>query len=266
MTSQISSLHKLVQVGNIDAVSMVNCGKSFYWATIFLPRSVAKKVSLLYSLCRVLDDLADGNDPDREAKLFAIAQELSGSELEFYSISSELVISRKALKDLLSGLCFDQGQVRIKDEQQLLSYCYKVAGTVGIMMCDLMQVKESQAIYYAIHLGIALQLTNIARDVGEDDRLGRQYVPTDWLADVPKSDVNIHLNATLCHQATKQILSLADTYYESGLLGLRYLPRHSRFAIYLAAFLYRAIGYDLKKNDYNNISYRAHLTAGEKFF
>lgn len=153
--------------------------------------------------------------------------------------------------DLLDGMEMDATKFKIRTEQDLLLYCYRAAGSVGLMMSRLLGVVDARAYAHAKSLGIAMQLTNIARDVGEDWRMGRCYIPSDWSSDSSKS-----IESSEARHHVSKLLSLADQHYRVGLKGLAYLPWHSRFAIRSAAMLYQEIGAEISRNDHDTFTQR----------
>jgi phytoene synthase len=252
---------------NNEKSTTATYGKTFYFASFFMNKKIAERAYGLYTFCRLLDDIADqGTEQKKCLKLATIQQKILAVQSEKIDINPALSISKQASIHFLDGLLSDQKKVRIKTVDELLIYCYQVAGTVGVMMCDAMGITNVTAIKHAIDLGIGMQLTNIARDVAEDAKMDRRYLPQSWLGNIEPSDINQaspELKLTLIN-ATEKLLNLADCYYQSGLFGLKYLPRSCRFAIFQAATMYRAIGTDLKRNKMNNLTYRAHLTLFEK--
>jgi phytoene synthase len=146
--------------------------------------------------------------------------------------------------DLIAGVESDLDEVRLADEDALVRYAYRVAGTVGLMMCAVLDVRDPRARPFAIDLGIAMQLTNIARDIGEDARMGRRYLPASWIGEVSPAAIAAPDPALelLLRTATQSLLALADHYYASGEAGLAFLPARARLAILAAARMYRAIG------------------------
>jgi phytoene synthase len=230
-------------------------GKSFYWASLFLGSQLANRCAQLYQFCRFVDDLADGDLPDREESLEDIRARLDGSnktagaEVEaFMRLAKDNNIPLIAARELLDGMLKDQHPTAVSNEAELLRYCHAVAGTVGLMMCRVLNCKEHRADSFAIDLGIAMQLTNISRDVLEDANMGRRYLPASWI-DLPASVI---ANADIaCQQpvadATKRMLDLAENYYQSALLGIQLLPLRSRLSITIALRVYRQIGWVLKR-------------------
>ncbi len=154
----------------------------------------------------------------------------------------------------------------IKNDKELLSYAYSVAGTVGLMMSSILKVKAEVAKKYAIDLGIAFQLTNIARDILEDAKMNRIYIPISWhrLNINEIKHINIQSKKKLRH-ATKKLLQLADVYYESAIFGLAFLNPRTRFAILLALIVYRQIGKKIILRNYSNLYTRERVSLFEKF-
>ncbi len=252
----------------IDAKhSIAKHSKSFNWAARFFSADLSQPVSKLYALCRYLDDLADGNDPNRAQKLCTIQSLFDQHEQPKITFDHDLVLSKRALQDMLAGFVFDQGTVAIAYEKDLIHYCYQVAGTVGILMCNIMKIDNQRALQHAVHLGIALQLTNIARDVGEDATIDRCYIPSDWTGHIAAGEIaQLKTPIKALTNASKRLLTLADHYYKSGLLGIKYLPPRAGFVIQLAAHVYREIGRDLQRHHYNNLGYRAHSSLIRKLW
>lgn len=238
-------------------------GKSFAWARRFLGRQMGSDAAMLYQFCRVLDDMADGDIANGPARLEAIHKDLS-MELpasdpllaNFQNFLQSHQFSKPVILALIDGLVGDQSTVRVKDEAELLRYCYRVAGTVGLLMCDVLGCEEPDARAHAIDLGIAMQLTNIARDVLEDAHMGRRYLPASWVGDIsPQDIVQISDGTQTALQqpiscAVQRLLALADRYYESGLSGCTYLPVRAHVAIAIAAIVYHQIGIKIARSNY----------------
>ena len=143
----------------------------------------------------------------------------------------------------------DQGSVRITNEKELLRYCHAVAGTVGVMVQSILNCSQRQSIYFAVDLGVAMQLTNIARDVLEDAQIGRRYIPSTWLDIEPEKIAQKNSSdKEAISKAAEKLISLAETYYESASKGIYYIPMRSRIAIAIALKLYRQIGVKLVQN------------------
>lgn len=231
--------------------------KSFYWASLFLGSESAGRTAQLYQFCRFVDDLADGDLPGRKESLEDIRARLDGSnrsaglEVEaFMRLAEENNIPLVAARELLDGMLKDQQITSVLDEAELLRYCHAVAGTVGLMMCRVLNCEEQRADSFAIDLGIAMQLTNISRDVLEDAKMGRRYLPASWVdlpaAEIAKAGIASHQPVAI---AVERLLSLAEDYYESALLGIQLLPFRSRLSITVALRVYRQIGWVLKRRN-----------------
>ncbi len=232
-------------------------GKSFYWASLFLGNTITDRAAALYQFCRFVDDLADGDLPYRQESLEDIRARLSGAscsagaEVEaFIQLASDNHIPLAAARELLDGMLKDQQPTAVADEAELLRYCHAVAGTVGLMMCRVLNCRHSRADSFAIDLGIAMQLTNIARDVMEDANMGRRYLPASWVdlspADIAEAGIDSRQSVA---RAVDRLLDLAEEYYRSALLGIHLLPFRSRFAITVALRVYRQIGILLRRRN-----------------
>ncbi len=220
-------------------------GRTFRLAGTLLPRDMLEDAAELYAFCRHVDDLADTALDARQARadLLAVRRAVLGSEEDFCpAVSGFRRLSRRHGLDpaiaarLIETMIGDLGPVRIADQAALLRYAYGAAGTVGLLMCRLLGVTTPRASPHALDLGVAMQLTNIARDVTEDAARDRIYLPADWLAGADLAQ------ARPVFAAVSRVLSLADRYYESGERGLAYLPWRPRLAIGAAASVYREIG------------------------
>ena len=250
-------------------------GKTFHFAQPFLGKRHANRAARLYRFCRYVDDLAD-ESPNRSRA----GEELSGLSVvldrgvttgdpiadDFITLCQETRMDLKLGILLIRGVRSDLGDVAIADEHSLLRYAYHVAGVVGLMMCKVLDVETDQAHPFAIDLGIAMQLTNIARDISEDAKMGRRYLPASWInvssldyLVEPKPSTEDDLRA-----ANERLLSVAETYYDSAASGMAYLPLRARFTIYLASALYRRIGSALAARDYAYWLERASLSTPEK--
>lgn len=249
-------------------------GRSFHFASHVLGERDGERAARLYALCRTIDDLADdAADMDAaDARLLALSRALSEADTSdpvaasALRLHDETGLDRGALRDLIDGVRSDLRPVRIADEAGLIDYCYAVAGTVGVMMCGIFNVRDPRALPFAIDLGIAMQLTNIARDVGADARLGRRYIPATWVGNVepqaliaPEGKLENDLQ-----EAVRRLLALADRYYASGEAGLGFLPVRARFAILIAARVYRAIGGRIRKLDDSPWRRRAIVSGPRK--
>lgn len=232
-------------------------GKTFYWASQLLSPRHAIRATRLYSLCRYLDDLADETTSATEAitalndAQLAIIQRSSNHAVlnDGLRLIDECAIDPRVMCQLIDGVSSDLKPVAMADVDELLRYCYRVAGTVGLMMCDVLDVGNKAALPYAVDLGIAMQLTNICRDVQADALVGRRYLPASLVGELP-SEALINPELDIQPQlkdALRQLLALANRYYNSGELGLSYLPPGARIGILTAARVYSDIGYQLER-------------------
>jgi phytoene synthase len=236
-------------------------GKSFYWAGQLLTGAQLDRAADLYRLCRNIDDLADeASTPaetlsaDRQLRELHEAlvskRSLTDEKTALYEQAESLLgtdpMALNALADLVDTVRQDLGPVRLADRAELLRYGYGVAGTVGVMMTCLLKARErKEALPHAIDLGIAMQLTNISRDVLEDAHLNRMYLPANGVAGHLAPEDIIAGDQVARHRAwlgVRELLGIAEIYYRSGWQGLGYLPSRSRMAIAVAAKVYREIG------------------------
>ena len=175
------------------------------------------------------------------------------------------------IKELIDGINSDISFKRYKNNQELLRYCYKVAGVVGLMMVKALDIKEKEAKYFAIDLGIAMQLTNIARDVKEDAIYGRRYIPKTLCRAMTPDEILISASGNdpqgreIIKKSINHILTIAEEYYDSGLSGLAYLPIRNHIAIGIAAIIYRQIGRKLVKRGTRWWQGRQIVSFAEKF-
>jgi phytoene synthase len=214
--------------------------KSFNWAGFFLPKQTYNKCSSLYDFCRVVDNIADDKNSIEfkesefnEFKSDFIQKNYNNPVIEnMWNIIDEFSISLKVVNDLFDGIKSDIKQtVKLNSKKELLIYSYRVAGTVGLMMAKILKVNKKSSLKSAIDLGIAMQLTNISRDVVEDLNNGRSYINDNF------DDI-------------KSTLKLAEKFYESSFYSINEIPIRFRFSILVARRVYRKIGYKIlnKKN------------------
>ncbi len=250
---------------------MQNHAKSFYLASLFFPRPLLPKVKALYALCRWLDDAVDEAPNENEAirALEAIANDLHSpeSQLPVNKIYKNNNLDVGYIDDLIVGAKEDLGPVRIQNQSELVQYSYKVAGTVGLAMFDLMSVEDPQARANAVDLGIAMQITNICRDVKEDLHRNRIYVPIALLNEYQISE-NDFLNGIFREEqlacCIREMLRLADSYYLSAKMAFQAIPWRTRGAIIIATELYRGIGLKILKHGASPMRGRTYLTLPEK--
>ncbi len=251
-----------------------NHGRSFHFASQLMGRRHASRAARLYSFCRHVDDLADNArvPADAAAQLAEVRRGIAeysprnAISADFLELAEETDMPLAPALALIDGACDDLAGVTIADESDLLRYAHSVAGTVGAMMCHVLDVSDPAAVPHAVDLGIAMQLTNIARDVGEDARAGRRYLPASWVdgADAALIQDPDEALRPLLRSAIARSIQLAESYYASGEAGLSYIPPRARPAIRVAARVYRAIGGRVAANDYCSWRERAIVGHGRK--
>ena len=217
--------------------------KSFSWAGFFLPRETLKKCSVLYDFCRVADNIADDRDEIevKEKKFAEFENDFNQKKFDnliiknMWGIMDEFNISIKIVQDLLAGIKSDiKEKVEINSKKELLIYSYRVAGTVGLMMAKILNVTKKNSLKSAIDLGIAMQLTNISRDVLEDSKNNRFYIEENF-------------------ETISSTINLANRYYQDSFYAIKSIPISFRFSILVARRVYRKIGYKiLKKKNLEN--------------
>tara|TARA_B100001093_G_scaffold315576_1_gene301055 strand:+ start:587 stop:1435 length:849 start_codon:yes stop_codon:yes gene_type:complete len=217
--------------------------KSFYWASFFLSKEIFNKCSSLYNFCRTLDDIVDNNnkleikkDNFSKFKKNFINKDLNNPIIkEMWLIINSEKISEKVVTDLFDGVETDlEEKVQINSKKELLVYSYRVAGTVGLMMSKILKVKNKEALKGAVDLGIAMQLTNIARDVCEDKDRNRLYIKSDF-------------------SAIKETINDSQIFYQTSFNSISSIPLKSRFSVIVARRVYKKIGdYILKQKNIEN--------------
>jgi phytoene synthase len=249
-----------------DAEVIKHHSRSFSLAAKLLPASIRADVEKLYAWCRWCDDAVDEAPSKEEAKkrieiLSSDVKRISEGKLPLHAASQWLAdlsdryeIPSELPLDLLQGMATDIENPIFETVDELLLYCYRAAGTVGLMMCRIMGVHDKIALENAEALGIAMQLTNIARDLSEDWQTGRRYVPKKWLSLIPLKDMTPSNGQV--RMAVQELLDLADRYYSKGYQGLKQLPDGSRMAIRLAGVIYQEIGNEIRRQDLRVMSGR----------
>ena len=250
--------------------------KSFYIASHFLPRTLRESASGLYAFCRIADDLVDLGDEPRQA-LVTLHRRLDQiydgrpANHPIDRVLSQIVIDHKLPRALLDALIDGfQWDTEGRDYQTLAEVCdyaARVAGTVGVMMAILMGVKDHATLARAADLGVAMQLTNICRDVGEDARAGRLYLPRDLMHEAGIHPNNFLHNPAPSPQLTqviRQVLTEAERRYELADEGIRQLPSRCRPGILAARRLYAEIGHTVARNNYDSVSQRAVVSRARK--
>jgi len=220
--------------------------KSFSWAGFFLSKETFRKCSVLYDFCRTVDDIVDAEDrlDAKKKKFLEFKSEFKNKKFSnniiknIHNLLDKEGISHKIVNDLFDGVESDlKEEVNLNTKKDLLIYSYQVAGTVGLMMAKILKVNDDQSLRCAVDLGVAMQLTNITRDVVEDKKRNRAYI---------KADFN----------SISETIFLADIFYQSSFPAIKNIPIFSRFAILVARRIYKRIGCEIlsQKNieTYNN--------------
>ncbi len=248
--------------------------RSFYRASSFLPREKRRAVRALYAFCRVTDDIVDCPECDarhdlNEWRHVALAAEPPIDDLiaiAWADVRQRYHIPQRLAEQLIDGVARDLDQTRYATFAELTEYAYGVASTVGLMSMRIIGYRSAAAIPYAIKLGVALQLTNILRDVGEDWRAGRVYLPAAELAafglseaDVARGQVDDRWRAFMRFQIERNRRLYAEAWP-----GIDLLNADGRFAIAAAGELYRRILDDIEGHDYDVFVRRAHVSAPRK--
>lgn len=247
--------------------------KTFYVASGLLPADKRRAVRALYAFCRVTDDIVDcaSAEDDRLANLQAWERKVlqvgtcEDNEVcrAWADARARFAIPNGYAKQLVAGCARDIEQTRYRSFDELAEYAYGVASTVGLMAMSVIGFKDEGAIPYAIRLGVALQMTNILRDVGEDWRNGRLYLPTDELAQFGLSEETIATGKVTEQWRSFMRFQIARNrqLYAESFAGVGMLNADGRFAIAAAAKLYEAILTDIEAYDYDVFTRRAHLSA-----
>ena len=206
--------------------------KSFNWAGFFLPKKTYQKCSALYDFCRTVDNIADedGELDIKKKNLLVFKNDFINKNYNntiiknMWDLMDHHLITIKIVEDLFDGVESDLNKkVQLNNKKDLLIYSYRVAGTVGLMMAKILNVKDQNSMKAAIDLGIAMQLTNISRDVVEDSNINRFYIKNDF-------------------ETISKTLALADLFYKSSFIAIKKIPFKFRFAILVARRVYKRIG------------------------
>jgi len=250
--------------------------KSFHAASLLLPPRLRDPVAAVYAFCRVSDDAVD-ESPDPQAALarlearldaiYAFAPEADPVDRALSRVVRAYDLPREPFDGLLEGYAWDVEGRTYETLADLRAYCVRVAGTVGLLMTVLMGERRAHVLERASDLGIAMQLTNIARDVGEDARRGRVYLPLAWLSEVgidPAALVEAPRMSPQLGFVIRRLLAEADKHYLLARPGMRQLPRDCRLAIAAAGNIYRDIGRVILDNGYDSVNRRAYTSKPRK--
>ena len=251
--------------------------KTFFAASRLLPARVRASSIALYAFCRVADDMVDGGRHSLADAMALLSQRLDAiyaghpqdpvEDRALAVVVQRHALPRALLDALLDGFAWDAEGRRYDTLEAVHDYGARVAGSVGAMMCWIMGVRHEQAMARACELGVAMQLTNIARDVGEDARNGRLYLPRQWLAEAG-IDADAWLRQPVCTPALQgvieRLLQEADRLYEQATAGVALLPRDCRSAILAARHIYAEIGQQLRRDGLDPVSRRAVVPTSRK--
>jgi phytoene synthase len=253
--------------------------KSFYLSARLLPQAVREAAFALYAFCRCADDAVDAPTAG-EAPMHAVERlrrRLDGAyrgvgldspiDRAFASVVQAYGIPRAVPEALIDGMEMDARGVVYASERELLLYAFRVASTVGLMMTRVMGPSHDAAYLRAADLGVGMQLTNIARDVGEDARAGRLYLPASLCESVGLDPAGLAGAASAgpaARGAVKRLLALADGHYAAADAGIGYLPANCRLAIASSRHIYAAIGTAIAAQDHDTLTRRAFVPLGTK--
>ena len=256
--TEIAACHALMRGGS----------KSFFLASLALPGRVRASAAALYAFCRIADDAIDGADDPRRAldglrrRLDAIYAGTPGPDLADIAMTAvvqSISLPRALPEALLEGFAWDTEGRTYETIECLHDYGARVAGAVGAMMALAMETRESCALARACELGVAMQLTNIARDVGEDARMGRLYLPAQWMREAGLDPqhwlANPNFDARVAGVIAR-VLAEADRLYARGECGVSALPRGCRPAIQAARLVYAEIGHELARRGHDSVGQR----------
>jgi 15-cis-phytoene synthase len=256
--------------------------KSFALAGKLLPLQQRRDAAVLYSYCRLADDSIDLVEPARQplalAELSRALDSVYSGEVQqdvrlraFQELVKRRRLPREYPEQLLAGMRMDTDGARYHSLQELLLYCHRVAGVVGLMMCHVLGLSDARALRNAAHLGMAMQLTNICRDVAEDWQRGRLYLPLQMLLESGAGAPHGPMDGPLPSAArasltivTERLLSEAERFYQSGDAGLMALPWRAAFSVRAARLIYSAIGERIRRSDYDAYTTRAVVPGAQK--
>ena len=251
--------------------------KNFYYAVLTLPPARRRAIYVVYAFCRHCDDSVDtaGSTEEKQAVLSQIREDLAGSYsgataapvfLALAEVANQYDIPQQHFQEVVSGVETDLVKTRYADFQELRQYCYQVASVVGLICLQIFGFQDQRARQHAIDLGLAMQLTNIARDVKEDLDMGRVYLPQDDLARFGYSEEDLKAG-TVNHQFVELMqfqAQRAKEYFQSGFQLLPYLSPRSRACPAVLGGLYCKVLERIESHGYDVLNHRASLTTAEK--
>jgi len=254
-------------------------GSSFYYSFLFLPPERRRAITALYAFCREVDDVVDESSDAQLAatKLAWWRQEIAGlyAGKPRHPVSQALAphiqsfgLEEKSMQDIISGMEMDLTQTRYLDWKGLERYCYHVAGVVGLLAARIFGYTEPRTLEYAKSLGIAFQLTNIIRDVGEDARKNRIYLPMDDLQKfgVPAADILGMRQTDAFHKLMRFQADRARGHYEEAFRALPAADRKAQRPGLIMAAIYRALLDEIESDGFSVLTRRTSLTPLRKFW
>ncbi len=249
---------------------------SFHTASRLLPQRVRDPALVLYAFCRLADDAVDLQQ-DKTTAVLSLRDRLDAVyegrprntpvDRAFAAMIEAEEMPRALPDALLEGLAWDAMGRQYQTLDDLMDYCARVASAVGAMMCVLMKARGADTLARATDLGLAMQMTNIARDIGEDAHEGRLYLPLEWIDEAGIDIDRFHSDpkpTDATRALTRRLLREADDRYASAVAGISVLPASCRIGIMAALLIYRAIGGEIAKAGYDSISRRAHTSKAQK--
>ncbi|GGY93360.1 15-cis-phytoene synthase CrtB [Pseudoduganella plicata] len=269
------------------ATTTINVGsKSFAAAARLFDPATRRSVLMLYAWCRHCDDVVDGQElgfntatrPDAARELALLREQTrlayAGATMAdpafaaFQEVALRHAIPPKFAFDHLDGFAMDVADARYESIDDTLRYCYHVAGVVGLMMASIMGVHDPRVLDRACDLGLAFQLTNIARDIVEDAGMGRCYLPAQWLreAGIAPDEVALPRHRAALAQVAARLVDYAEPYYDSAAAGIAALPLRSAWAIATARYVYRQIGIEVKRRGAHAWDARAGTSKAAKLW
>jgi phytoene synthase len=261
--------------------------KSFAAAARLFAPGTRRSVLMLYAWCRHCDDVVDGQElgfaaaPARHDARYELAELVeqtrrayAGEPMRdpafaaFQEVALRHAMPQRFAFDHLAGFAMDVEEARYETIEDTLRYCYHVAGVVGLMMAAIMGVKDEAVLDRACDLGLAFQLTNIARDIVEDARNGRCYLPAAWLreAGIPPAELALPRHRPALARVAARLVDYAEPYYDSASAGIRALPLRSAWAIATARNVYRQIGIEVKRRGPHAWDERCGTSKAEKLW
>lgn len=245
--------------------------QSFHFAWRFLPARLRDPFAAFYAFCRVTDDAVDESADAagalaecvaRTDAIFAGAPRAHAVDRAFALVVAEHDLPRAPVDALLDGYRWDVQKREVRTRSDLIAYAVRVAAAVGVASTYLMGRRERSVLARAADLGVAMQLTNVARDVGEDARNGRRYLPTEWLAE--EGVDRLDRSSPALGRVVRRLLDEADVLYVRAEPGIEALPSDCRAAIRAASSIYREIGQVIRENGYDAVSRRASTSSLRK--